>query len=307
MTLEEYAMTTSTASHATNPRPQASVTKCMRHLGRRTLDAINPRIMPWMIERGWPINANNRQLRRFANCHHGRIGFLIGNGPSVRTEDLERLTGQVTFCFNRFYLAYSVTSFRPTYTLSADDQMIADFGPEIVSQSEGQVFLIHRYPVWREIPGAYIWCWFRHDPSAFSTNVYSHVYMGGSTLGAAIQLGYHMGIRKFLLYGVDHSFKMTIDPAAVGHFRFGATVDPTAADHFRSAHGDDNHFIPNYRSGKAWCPPDIAVIEEMFTFSDKYLRQRGGWIKNATRGGQLEVVERTSFDEELALLSRTTQ
>ncbi len=73
------------------------------------------------------------------------------------------------------------------------------------------------------------------------------------------------------------------------------------------ARGDDNHFIPNYRSGKAWCPPATAMIEEMFSFSDKYLRQRGGWIKNATRGGQLEVLERTSFDEELALLSRKTQ
>ena len=43
------------------------------------------------------------------------------------------------------------------------------------------------------------------------------------------------------------------------------------------------------------------MIEEMFAFSDSYLRRQGGWLKNATRGGQLEVVERTSFDEELDL------
>src|ERR1700677_2831169 len=139
MTLEECAMTTSTTSNTRNRELPVSIVKRVRQLGRRTLNAIDPRIMQWMIGHGWPINANNRRLRRLANCHQGRVGFLIGNGPSVQTEDLERLRGQVTFCCNRFYLAYPKTSFRPTYTVSADPQMIDDFGAEIVSQSAGQV------------------------------------------------------------------------------------------------------------------------------------------------------------------------
>jgi hypothetical protein len=286
----EFLMTTSTTADSKDLEVRANLVKRVRRFGRRTLDAIDPRIMYWMVRSGWPVNANNRRLRRLRNCHRGRVGFLIGNGPSVQLEDLERLAGEITFCCNRFYLAYSKTSFRPNYTVSADDQMISDFGAEIVSQSGGQVFLVNNG--WPQFPGSYITCQFRHDPSAFSTNVYNFIYMGGATIGAAIQLGYHMGMRKFLLYGVDHSFKMT--------------VDPTAADHFRSAHGDENHFIPNYRSGKAWCPPATAMIEEMFTSSDRFLRRRGGWIKNATRGGHLEVVERTSFDQELALLDGNT-
>jgi hypothetical protein len=283
-------MSTSTTADTRNPQPPVGVLKRARQLGRRTLDAIDPRVVRWMIARGWPINDNNRRLRQLKDRHQGRVGFLVGNGPSVRMEDLERLAGQVTFCCNRFYLAYPKTSFRPTYTLSADDQMIDDFGEEIVSQSAGQVILVtNRYP---SFSGSYIWCGSQINASAFSTNVYSHVYIGGATLGIGIQLGFHMGIRKFLLYGVDHSFKLT--------------VDPTAADPYRSARGDDNHFIPNYRSGKAWCPPATSMIEEMFTSSDEFLRQRGGWIKNATHGGHLEVVERTSFDRELALLASNT-
>jgi hypothetical protein len=43
----------------------------------------------------------------------------------------------------------------------------------------------------------------------------------------------------------------------------------------------------------------------MYSYVDQFLRAHGGWIKNATRGGVLEFVERTSFDEELTRLSGT--
>ena len=178
--------------------------------GRQKLNTMCPWIIQSMIARGWPINVNNRRLRALANCHRGRVGFLIGNGPSVRAEDLERLQGQPTFCCNRFHLAYHTTSFRPAYTLSADDQMIGDFGEEILAKSAGQVILISN--TWREYYRSCIWCRYEHGPSRFSTNPYSHVFLGGATSGAAIQLGYHMGIQRFLLYGVDHSFTMTVDP-----------------------------------------------------------------------------------------------
>jgi hypothetical protein len=54
-----------------------------------------------------------------------------GNGPSVRTEDLDRLQGRLTFAFNRFHLAHGQTRLRPTYTLTGDRQMIEDFGQQI--------------------------------------------------------------------------------------------------------------------------------------------------------------------------------
>lgn len=101
---------------------------------------------------------------------------------------------------------------------------------------------------------------------------------GGGTLIAAIQLGHHMGIREFYLYGVDHNFAYDKND-----------------DKQNDAKGDGNHFIKNYRSGKTWQSPKMELVEEAFMKSDIILRQDGGFLKNATNGGKLEVLDRISF------------
>ncbi len=67
-------------------------------------------------------------------------------------------------------------------------------------------------------------------------------------------------------------------------------------DHYQRAIGDDNHFIPNYRSGKAWAPPVLWQVEGALQSCHVFLQQFGGWIRNATRGGKLEVLDRVDFD-----------
>lgn len=235
------------------------------------------------MERGFGLVGNDRKLLRLKDVHKGKIGYLIGNGPSVRTEDLEALEGAITFCCNRFYLSYGMTKFRQTYTISADQTMIDDFGEEIVSNSAGTVVLVSNERT--TLRGDYIvlrWDDRSREPFRFSERPYHHVWLGGSTLFSAAQLGYYMGIRHFFLYGVDHNFKHLIDD--------------DEKDPFRRATGDENHFIPNYRSGKGWSPQQSDHVELSFQTCDLFLRSRGGWMKNATRGGKLEVLERISFD-----------
>jgi hypothetical protein len=236
-----------------------------------------------LAERGWPVTRNDRRLHALTNKHAGQVGFLIGNGPSVRPADLDRLEHAVTFCCNRFHLAHEMTRMRATYTFSADQTMIDDFGDDMVSQSAGTVILVSNETL--ETRGDFIqlrWDDRSREAFRFSERPHHHVWMGGGTLFPAIQVGYFMGIRHFYLYGVDHSFKLEIDE------------DET--DPYRKARGDSNHFIPNYRSGKGWSPPQTDHIERSFQSCDLFMRCRGGWIKNATRGGKLEVLERADFD-----------
>ncbi len=229
-----------------------------------------------------PYSESEKQLAALHRRHAGDVGVIIGNGPSVRLEDLERLKGSVTFCCNRFHLAYARTCFRPDYTLCVDPQMLDDFGSEIVQRSDGTVLLGHDTAP--NFDGDYLWFRLKDVRSfRFSRNVYDHVAPGGSVIIAAIQLAYFMGIRKLYLYGIDHSFRFETNPEA-DSVRQGAV-------------GDGNHFIENYRSGKAWCPPDIARIEHALKVSDDFIRSQGGWIRNATRGGQLFVCERADLPE----------
>lgn len=222
--------------------------------------------------------------RRFKNCHYGKEAVLIGNGPSVRIQDLENLRGFVTFACNRFYRCYDRTKFRPTYLVSADRSMVSDFGEEMARECGCPLFLNTA-----DEPGVegsnvfWIPSTIPHlAPLQFQENIFGGVYCGGGTIITAIQIGYYMGIRRFYLFGVDHSFTYTI---------------VQSNDKFRSAVGDGNHFIPNYRDGKAWCPPSPHHVEQSFIICDAFLRSRGGFLKNATRGGQLEILERIDLDQ----------
>lgn len=230
-------------------------------------------------EFGIPITNDHKKIRTLENIHKDKIGILIGNGPSVRLADLEALPSDcITFCCNRFYLAYPDTRFRPTYTCASDKQTIADFGQEIVANSEGTCFIASpRHP---RLKGQYIWI--QHFGRKFSYSPYRGINPGGATLVCALQLGFFMGIRKFYLYGVDHNYQVM--------------QKVPSTDVFYSAVGEGNHFIKNYRSGKPWCPPASDYIERSFIECDAILRKNAGGLYNATRGGLLNVLERVSFE-----------
>lgn len=232
-------------------------------------------------ERGNAFTSNDRNIAALKDIHKGRTAWLLGNGPSVRIEDLERLRGQVSFGCNRLYLAYDKMQFRPTYLCSVDEQMIRDFGQEMIDHHPGRVlFVAKENPAFK---GEYVWFrWGSATPLQFSNNVYDFVMPGGGTLIAAIQVGFHMGIRRFYIYGMDHSFQFK--------------VNESETDHYKKASGDGNHFIANYRSDKPWAPPVLWQVEGSLLSAQVFLQRFGGWIRNATRGGKLEVLERVDFD-----------
>lgn len=235
-----------------------------------------------LIEKGYLYHPDYEKLKKLENIHMGKIGVLVGNGPSVQLEELEKISNtQNIICFgaNRFYLCYDQTFFRPHYVLSSDQQMIDDFGNEIVDNNpRSQVFFSSLYKP-QHINNDFTWLKLIHGrPFRFSKNIKKSLMTGGGTLISAIQLGYHMGIRNFYLYGIDHNFNYE-----------------TNNDKQNDAKGDGNHFIKNYRSGKSWQSPKIELVEEAFKKSDAILRKEGGFLKNATNGGKLEVLERINF------------
>jgi len=217
------------------------------------------------------------------NIHQGKKAFLIGNGPSVKIKDLDRIynTEFVTFCANRIHLAYSEMKFRPNYVVSADSQVIRDFGQEIVNSNNGNVCLVYKKKP--DISGSFFSFHLSKRLSLnFSTNIYKDVTLSGGTLFAAMQIAYHMGIREFYLYGVDHNFSYD-------------TRNPS--DGSGDASGEGNHFISGYRGGKTWFAPRYELVEEGFKKADNFLRTAGGYVVNATHGGKLEVLNRIPLDE----------
>lgn len=234
-----------------------------------------------LIKKGYVTNSDYDQIMSLKDRHKGKIGFMLGNGPSVRSEDLELIADKpfVSFACNRIHLAYNDTNFRPNYVLSADEQMIADFGQEITDYNNSCLFISKTRPF---ISGDFTWFHQKNGrPFKFSKDVTRDVMVGGGTLISAIQIAYHMGIREFYVYGVDHNFKFEKNKDG-GH---------------RNAIGEGNHFIKNYRSGKKWQAPVIDLVEEAFSACDVELRKENGYLLNITRGGRLEVLERKNFED----------
>jgi len=232
---------------------------------------------PWL----GPHRPSSLRLGQLAGRHAGEAAWLIGNGPSVRPADLDRLAGRLTFGFNRFYLAHPQTTLRPTYTVVGDQQMIEDFGQTIVDESGGTVLIADSAPP--GLLGDYIWGGKKSlSPPLFSQAADKIVCSGGSTPYVAMQIAYFMGVRKFYFYGADFSF--TFQPSG------------EAGDKFRVASGDGNHFITNYRSGKPWCPPSFKDIAASFLAARLVMESQGGFIRNVTNGGLLEMFPRQDFD-----------
>ena len=217
------------------------------------------------------------QVLNFKDLHLNKKCLIVGNGPSVNMNDLNKISDFVTFSCNRFHLAYKDTTFRPTYTCVSDNLMIADFGLEIIKESNNKIFLTDPvlankyrdvYSV-RDKPGKFF----------FEENILKGVNPSGSVLIYSIQIARYMGIKRIYLYGVDHKFN------------FDKTSNKTS-----TVTGEGNHFIKNYRSGKKWYPPKTVQIEEGLKICDRYLRKENGFIKNCSRSSHLTGCMRITLE-----------
>src|SRR5699024_7865108 len=63
---------------------------------------------------------NRARIEALRNCHKGERCFIIGNGPSLRAEDLDKLKNEITFACNRINLIFDQTDWRPTYYCITD-------------------------------------------------------------------------------------------------------------------------------------------------------------------------------------------
>jgi hypothetical protein len=224
------------------------------------------------------------ELAALCDKHRGQTAWIIGNGPSVRLDDLAAIpAGDVVFAFNRFYLSYPDHPLREDYVVSADAQMVDDFGQEVIDHSGGLPLFCLPDEALPHLKGRFVALTpgNSHLP-VFSTDPAHFVSVGGSSVFVALQMAWYMGLRDVRLYGMDYSFTTILDhdPRYVGLV----------------AVNDGNHFIENYRGDRPWYPPAWGDIATGFLNARIAFELNGGRIVNATRGGRLETFPRRDFD-----------
>jgi glycosyltransferase involved in cell wall biosynthesis len=233
---------------------------------------------------------NTRSIARLRNRHEGRRAFIIGNGPSLRLEDLNRLKDEITFAANKIYLIYEQTNWRPTYYM-VEDTLVAQQNQEKIEALTGSTKLFpYRLTEWLDIPFSnavyfpFFWPDLKRNTPRFSASANQMLYWGSTVVYSMLQMACHMGIREMYLIGVDFSF---VEPA---------TKD-AHDEKMLVSEGEKNHFHPDYRkAGEKWYVPNLDVQEASFKVARKVIESLGGKVFNATRGGKLDVFERVDFD-----------
>jgi len=235
--------------------------------------------------------ANRARLGALRGRHAGARAVIVGNGPSLRLTDLDTLASQpglVKIAFNKIYLAYDRTSFRPDY-LMVEDFLVAENNAAALNAHRGCPKLYRDTLLrWLEPdadtvlfgmtvrePGEGGAIEFSEDPREF--------FWGGSVTYTAIQFAFFLGCTDVVLTGVDFTLSPPPDPAL--RVLTGA--------------GEQNHFLPEYRPrGERWNRPRQEVTELAYRAARDRAERTGRRIRNATRGGALEIFARVAFDHE---------
>lgn len=235
------------------------------------------------------IGSKYKKLKRFHQVHKGERCFIIGNGPSLTIEDLEKLENEVTFASNEIVYSFEQTSWRPTYFGCGDGAgydvfkeyiRYEDFKATFFSDwlGAGSLFWVKdervdKLPIVGEAKR--IKRGKMQKIPRFSDNSYYCIYAAGSISYYFYQLAAYMGVREIYLLGMDCDYT-----------------------------GEQTHFIVNEDTREFKDNSTDKFLKELgegqqllHRAAKEYFDDHDVKVYNATRGGKLEIFPRISFDE----------
>jgi hypothetical protein len=214
------------------------------------------------------------KLDCFKNKYNGERCFIVGNGPSVRIEDLEKLysNGELTFGVNSIYEVFKITKWRPTYYMVEDGpyckkdyecfseiNVKAIFIGDVFQKNiiRDDVYYLHVFRDYYDLEGP-----------DFSIDINKGVYHGGTILYNCIQVAAYMGFKKIYIIGADCEYK----------------------------NNNQDYFFDCDVSEYPKLQMNMKNVFYAYRKAKMCLRERGVELYNATRGGKLEELDRVDFD-----------
>ena len=251
------------------------------------LKAITARCKSYCLSH-YSITKWSKHLQKLKGKYAGKRCFIIGNGPSLSPEDLDKLVDEYTFAFNRIYYIFDKTAWRPTFYCTQDDKIAVSSIAEINSRIDTPYVFVPINLKWYYGIDLHTKYFFnQRQPKSetecpeFSEDIHQWIGVGNTVVYTAMQLAVYMGFTEIYLIGVDHSFHTYQDQSG------NIITDPAAKDYFCAEYNKDRDrlFIPKL---------DVSTLS--YLAAQKYAMTHPVTIYNATRGGKLEVFPRVDFD-----------
>lgn len=241
---------------------------------------------------------NDERLSALTGKHKGEDAVIIGMGPSLKVEDLDKFQKMASFACNKIFLAYSKTLWRPNYYSVIDILVAENNKDEILNADHGNSLPIHSETTWDllktqrnalcyKYKGS-IADWNYGAPAIMNESLASGILAYGYTvLVDQIQIAYAMGFKSVYLVGVDFSFS--------GGMK---TSEKCASGEVLISNGELNHFHKDYRKpGEKWTVPKMEEQRHAFAFCRAAFERDGRKLINASKKSELDVLEKIEFDK----------
>lgn len=237
------------------------------------------------------------KIKALKDKHKGETCFVIGNGPSLKVEDLDKLSGKHCFAANGIYKMFPHTSWRPEFYFAQDEAMtqdvllrdigqISDLEYIFTSINSKMVNFNEEYDNIR-----YMRLYYEEDNSGlpkFAADCEKMVYLSCTVSYSMLQLAVYMGFQTIYLVGMDCSYEYELlEDGTVKHNNV-KTYGGIIGEFYKELNQDDG--IGEEGGGERY------QYIKGFTAAKNYAESNNVQIYNATRGGELEVYERVDLD-----------
>lgn len=251
---------------------------------------IKSRISKFEVSVTGKKKSSYKYLESIKGKYQGKRCFVLGNGPSLMPEDLNRLKGEITFASNRIYKIFDKAEWRPTF-FGMLDESVAELEGVIDGinsfECEKKFALQEGYYIFKKFKGdtCFLHGWYERkylDNPGFSEELTKGVYCIATVTYMLIQIAHYMGFTEIYLLGLDNRY-------AYSRLRDGTIIrNEGVANYF----GEQGMKMPDPQNAVDTWELDIA-----YNYAEKYSRENGFRIYNATRGGFLEAFERVNLDD----------
>jgi hypothetical protein len=232
-----------------------------------------------------PLTKNNYEILSLKNKYQGKRCFIIGNGPSLNPEDLERLKDDITFASNKIYKIFNQTTWRPTFYMVVDP-IVLEENIKDINSVEAQTKLTLK--VYKHLFTADLYFnnnLYKNKRGTFSTNIMESLYSSGTVSYHLLQIAHFMGFSEVYLLGHDYNFK--------------GAISRTKDLSFLKKEGNSKHYfsedyIRKDEKKPGQSPEEIYHGMEM---ANIVYENSGRKIYNSTRVSYLDVFELKNFDD----------
>lgn len=229
----------------------------------------------------YEIGGFGKTIQEYKNIYNGKRCFIIGNGPSLRLKDLEKLDEEITFASNKIYRIYPETFWRPDFYVAFEPEFVCMNINEIISVDVKQSRFVNfrgrnlcsdvmdadSRVKWLNCYRDFMLKKTSTNGIVFSSDVSKIVYDAYTVTFTILQIVSYMGFKEIYLVGMDHN------------------KEDSSTSHFYVEKKSD------FRTKTYW-----EGIEAGYQVAKQYAEEHGIRIYNATRGGKLEIFQRIDFD-----------